>query len=204
MPFVGAANVARCAIEGMVDGQLVVNTLWFQHGAGAIDIFSITDLANTLKLDWRDNIVPLLTEGYDLVQVVCRDYTSQFGVAASNAAAGITGGITGESAPNNSACAISFQTGHSGRGLRGRNFIGPIPNSKVVGNDVDATWVGDLLAGYAAISADLLTIGWDHVIVNFQSGGIVLAEGQPYHITQYGVSDLIADSMRRRLPGRGA
>jgi len=203
MAFIPAANTARVALLFDLDAQQVVNTLWFVRNV-AWDIFSITDFIIDLVGFVEDNLMPHYSSSLTLVQGTARDYTTEFGVAAS-ASSNVAGGETGECAPNNVSLAIHFGTGQVGRSRRGRNYIPGVPNSLIDTNDADPAWALQLLLNYAGL-ADHISGDWgaQHCVASFQENGVPLATANTWLVTEYLFVDLVADSQRRRLPGRGA
>jgi len=204
MPFAPVANVAEVAVEMMLDGQTCINTFHFLHQSGAISIFDITNLAQAVDNLWDGDIMINLSEQVQQIQVRCRDLTSEFGVASSSSVHQNNGSITGNCAANNVSFAIKRVTGLSGRGNRGRVYVVGIPESKITANTIDSTWAGDLVAAFAGFKDDLTALDWVEVLVHSQVNGVPLNPRTATAVEDYAVANLVADSQRRRLPGRGS
>jgi len=113
--------------------------------------------------------------------------------------------VTGEAAPNNCSMAVSFRTAVSGRSNRGRNYVPVLTNSQVSENLIDSSWAQDVVNAYSELlfGGGALPAGWVWVVVSRFTGGLPRTVGTFNEIFSVLVTDLIVDSMRTRLPGRG-
>lgn len=204
MTFIPVPNCAQVRFEGRLDGQQCINDLYFRHTTGAIAAADLQGLAAALGLWYGGTLVPLLNEAYSSVAVHARDLTAAIGFTADQAMPAV-GGVSGEAAPNNCTMAVSFRTSLSGRSNRGRNYIPCLTNSQVNGNDIDAGFASDVVAAYSALlfGGGGVPAGWVWVIVSRFTLGLPRVTGTFQEVFSVLVTDLVVDSQRRRLPGRG-
>jgi len=150
------------------------------------------------------SLAPLLSEDWSSVRVRAVDLTIATGPISERAAAA-TGGVAGESAPNNVAACVSFRTDQRGRSARGRNYVPGVPNSLLTLNTLDAGFITDLVAAYfELVGAGTLTPGWQWCVVSrvFEGGPRVSPLVIP--ITDVLMVGNSVRSMRSRSVGHGA
>ena len=210
MPFVPVPNTIAIDAIYLLDSQRVENTLYFEKPDGWT-IGEITDFVTALRALIQEELLPLLTAGISLVEILARllDTASSIGFSLPGTP-GNGGGVGGGAAPNNATFTVSFKTGLTGRSFRGRNYVPGIPDDARVGNIIDA----DFITGLKVFYGDVRALASEHeavwVVVSRFSG--VDSDGKPIPRTT-GVTtpilsvttfDNVIDSQRRRLPGRGA
>lgn len=210
MAFIPVPNVAEVRLEGVVDGQLTINTSYWEVSGGGITGVNLAALLTAVGGWGQSQLAPLLSDDWALVRTVGTDLT----VANSfqqELATPATGGVSGEANPNNVAAVVKFGTGHTGRSFRGRNFVPAIPGSVVTLNTLDPTFISDLLNAYGALEgAGTFIPGWQWVVVSRFSG--VGLDGKPIPrasgiATPVTSATMVSDkvkSMRSREVGHGA
>lgn len=204
MAFIPVENTAQVRMEGRVDNQQVINDLYFRHTTGAIAAADLLAL-NTAISSWNvGQLMTILNEAYSGVACHARDLTTAIGFTSDVPMSG-TGGVSGEAAPNNCTMAVSFRTSLSGRSNRGRNYVPCLTNSQVTGNNIDTTWAQSVVDAYAQLlfGGGALPAGWVWVVVSRFTGGLPRVAGTFQEVFSVLVTDLVVDSQRRRLPGRG-
>lgn len=140
MAFVPAPNGAVAALRGELNGQAVVNTLWF---SGTVPYTQplCELLAGELADLWRDMLKPIQVPTYTLneVQVYAMEAaTSPTGTVT----VGESGGGSGEAAANQAALVVTFRTGGRGRWSRGRNYLTGFSEAHLSNNAWTATPIG--------------------------------------------------------------
>jgi len=205
MPFIPVENTVHTRIEGRVDGQQTINDLYFRHTTGAIAQSDLQTLADAIAAWMTDIYAPLINVAWSGVQVACRDLTTENGFSSFSALTAVVGGVSGEAAPNNCSMAVSFRTAFSGRNFRGRNYVPVLTNADVTGNNIDSAFAANIVATYELLMAggSDLPAGWTWVVVSKVLNGVPRVAGVFNEIFSVLVTDLVVDSMRRRLPGRG-
>jgi hypothetical protein len=212
MPFVPVANTVMVEMRMLLDNQHIENTLYFLNPAGP-DITNMNLLASEMVGWWTTQCAPLLPITCSLQEVVVTDLTSASSFQVVNApAGGVPGSFAAAAMPNNVSLAISFRTATRGRSHRGRNYIPALVESVVVENTVDGSHVANWETAYNQILIDpgIIASGYVWGVVTRFSGTdangnpIPRAAGAISAVTAASIVDPIVDSMRRRLPGRGA
>jgi len=205
MAFIPVPDCVHIKIEGRVDNQTTINDLYFRSTIGPRSASDVNGLNNTIAGWYMTNMAPLLNEAWTGVKATARGLSNVVGFTAESSMLGSVGGVTGEAAPNNCSMAVSFRTGLAGRSNHGRNYVPCLTNSQVIGNTIDSDWANDVLGAYGLLifpSVDIPS-GWIWVVVSRFTGGAPRLTGTFQEIISVNVSDLIVDSMRTRLPGRG-
>lgn len=203
MAFQPAPSIALTTIEGSIDNQLTINDLaWF--ASGTITQLTLSTLATAVATWVTDFLAPLLSDDWSATRVRAVDLGSATGFVAS-ANIGATGGVAGESNPNNVAACVSLRTAQRGRSGRGRNFVPGIPGSVVTLNTLDPTFIADLISAYTElIGAGTFVTGWQLVVLSRQFEGAPRAEGIGIPVTEAIMVTNFVRSMRSREVGHGA
>lgn len=205
MPFVPFEDCVAVKIEGRIDSQMTLNTLNFRSSIGPRSAVDVQTL-NVAIASWvEDNLAPQLNVGWTGVRCIAQGLTNANGLQAETSIAHVTGGITGEAMPNNVSMAVSFRTGSAGRSRRGRNFVPALSDSVVDGNNIDIDWATAVVNAYGELlfGAGVLPGGWIWVVLSRFTNGEPRVTGEFHEVFSVVLSDLIVDSMRSRLPGRG-
>jgi hypothetical protein len=203
MPFIPTPNVVQVSLAYDMDGQHLDNTLWFLKRTGSPDIPSMLTLADDINAYWNDTVMPLLSIDLVFRGCIVTDQSSESAPAVNVPTGPTPGGIGTESAPNSVAFVVKFLTAGRGRSSRGRNYVPGIPNNLLVLNTIDGTLANDLVSAYQGILASGFDADWEWSVVSHFTGGAPRAAGLPQAVIGAGYTDLIVDSQRRRLPGRG-
>lgn len=203
MAFIALPNGIRVAMEYRLDGQLIVN-VYHVKAIEPVVSANLTTLA-TVFFDWWDlTMKSNFTDAISLHRVVAKDVTVEDGAIAEIVdGPGVPGLLTSDAVPNNVAAVISLHTAKTGRSFRGRNYYAGLSEGSFTGSAINTGFLGDLLNDAAQLKADIN-----------DSGGLALGVASYYHngaprtegvITEVTVmqADAVADSQRRRLPGRG-
>lgn len=210
MPFIPVPNTALAEIRMLVDSQKVENTLYFLYDLppNAADLNS---LGEALVNWWVTNMAPLTPETTILREVVCTDISSESGPQVTNTpAADGFGTMATETLPSNCSFTISLRTALRGRSFRGRNYVVGLGISQVVGNNLVSGYADAFVDAYTLLIgiAEALSSTW--VVASRFSGvdpdtkkPIPRIAGVTTPITTVLYVDLVIDSQRRRLPGRG-
>lgn len=140
VPLTASFRVIGHAFTGAVE---IVNTFYVEKVTGTWDSSALTDIAEAIGNQWRDELVPLLATTYIFDRVDARDESEEFGneiTAEYNA----TGG--GSAVPlSASACMLCNMTGEAGAApRRGRLFISPFGEGDIAGDLWDATLAGNV------------------------------------------------------------
>jgi len=205
MPFIPVPDCVHIKIEGRIDNCQTINNLYFRSSIGPRSAADILELAESIGTWVASTLAPLLNENWSGVRVLARGLTNALGLTAEVSISTVTGLVTGEALPNNVSMAVKFATGHAGRSSHGRNYVPALSDTIVDGNDIDGGWATSIVEAYANLifPGPVLPDGWIWVVVSRYTNNEPRAEGIFQEIFSVSVTDLIVDSMRSRLPGRG-
>lgn len=205
MPFQPVPNAALVVVEGEVDGQQTQTTF----GAGLVSPAAVTQAALQTLVDaiharWVDFYLPQIPAAWTLMKVSGRVLDVEDGVLAEwSDPESIAGELAGAILPNNVSLALAFLTGLGGRTNRGRNYWPIFLESEVVTSLVDVTKAAVIKGIYdAMIGPNAIATGWVWSVISrkqYTPGGP--GRAVPIVATKY--NNLVVDSQRRRLPGRG-
>lgn len=203
MPFIPVPNTIRAELRFSIDNQQIMNTLWFEKGS-AWSASDIEAVATQLVAWWDGAMAPLLTVGVTLREVYARDMSEEPSIEATSAAA-LTGDVAETYMPNNVALCTSFRTGLTGRSFRGRNYISGMSRAQVTSNVFSGPWAASVTVAYEGLNASIGSVvpGAFHVVASLASEGEPRTTGVTTPVLSYLNTDLVVDSQRRRLPGRG-
>jgi len=204
MAFVGNETVAMCAVNFIMDGQNVQNTLYFQS-AVEIDATNILQLASDLSGYWQNNQLARQSSAVLMTVVEAKQMLEMDPFVGTWLPVGTTtGALSPVMIPNNGSFAVSFRTSTGGRSGRGRNFWLGIPEDQTTQSRLNAGYITNILSEYnGMVGADAVSSGWTWCVYSRFSGGIPRVFGAAYEIIAAVAVDDIVDSQRRRLPGRG-
>lgn len=194
----------------LLDNQQVENTLYIQNDS-AWDTSSLTGLASNMRDWWAADYSDLVSNQCTLNEVVVTDLTTESSGQSVIAGGGINGIQTAARVANNVTATVSFRTGARGRSFRGRNYIAGLTTFAFDdANHLTEDFVADMIAQYGNIITAILPAGQTWVVFSRFSGidptthrPIPRVAGVATAVTTVTVVDNIADSQRRRLPGRG-
>lgn len=206
MAFVPVPNTAQANIRYLQGGQQIQNSIYFQLGTPWTPLL-LSSLAGNVRAEWITHVMPTLSAGVSLVDVHTVDISDDTGPVGDATGAVVPGGVTDTNPlPNHVTFAIKFTTSARGPGARGRIYLPGPSDAGVTGNTLTIGYAEDLRDGVAAACGAIETgvgAGCIHVVPHRFEGGVPLSVGLARGVTGYGFTDLVVDSQRRRLPGRG-
>lgn len=203
MAFVPFPNTALFEVLYLSDGQRVENTLYFDLEGGWTS-GDLESMCAALLDYWTANMIPLQSNQVTLLGVEGTALDSSEGAfGAVYAPTPVVGGHTADVEPNNVTFAITFFTGFQGRSRRGRNFWIGIPVDNVSLSEVGSSYIADVLEAYTGIVTGIPSATGDWVVASRFTDGAARVVGLTTPVAGVRVADLVVDSQRRRLPGRG-
>lgn len=204
--FQPAPDCVTVTIEGSVDGQLTINDLSFRSQIGPRTAPDVLALTTAIGAWYVSEVIPWLNHNYTARVAKGRGLSSANPFVALSSLGNEPGAETGDQLPNNCSMAVHFGTGSAGRSYQGRNYVPVLDRDDVVGNFIDAAWANNIVTAYQSLlfPGDIVPDGWIWVIISRVQGGVRPAEALFHEVSSVSVVDLVVDSMRRRLPGRGA
>lgn len=204
MPFVPVPNTAAAELVYAQQGQVAENTLYFRNDGGWTPELLVT-LASSLIDWWTAFMATNVSNQTELIKVTARDLTASDGATAEVApSTPLLGTQTGDPLPANCAYCVTFITGVAGRSFRGRNYVTGLVDAQANASIIQPAARTAIINAYqelqAAVEGDIPGAVW--AVVSRFAEGAARSEGLATTITGV-VGDIIMDSQRRRLPGRG-
>ena len=203
MAFIPAPNTAMVEILYTQDNQMLENTLYFEGVAPWTEL-TLTQLATAINGWWVDEMQALTSNTVTLRGTKATSLESETAPSVEVPPAVTTTGSSAEQPlPNNVTIAIKFGSASRGRSGRGRNYIVGLTENVVAGNQLDAAVADLYLAAYGALSDITVPNDAQQVIVSRFTDNAPRVTALTSPVTSRTFADLIVDSQRRRLPGRG-
>lgn len=201
-PFIPFADTCKVQMIFSQYGQRLQNGYYFHNTAGSFGVAEMGLLAAYMKNWWDTNLKSLVTQDCSLVQIDCKDMTSQ-NAPGINYTTGlpIVGTAATEGNPTNVTVAIKLTTGLSGRSYRGRIFHIGLPQTTVTADAVDNNVLTALHSAYSILQSAPLT-DWELVVASQYTNGAWRTSGVVTPVEAI-AGDGYLDSQRRRLIGRG-
>jgi len=188
------------------DGQVCVNVFWCTKSSPVA--VTSTDLDNALAAmrTWWSNYRSNVTTSTILTGLLATDWSVEDGIQSTDLAPPTPGGLLGgANVANNVTMALSFVTGRRGRSRRGRAYLVGLGAADFASaNVLNVSAASDIANAYQAYKTALNGYNLVPVVASFETAGAARTVGQATAITKVGFTDGFVDSMRRRLPGRGA
>lgn len=201
MSFIPTPNAVRVALQGKVNSNDQVITLWFL-GVAPAGISDLTDLAGDLETWATSNFLTLLSNGYTLdnIYLAAQDSSTAPALVHTGALPAI-GAVNSPVIEPQTAPVVKFRTAARGRSGRGRNYVPGCPlNALSSPGVVGTTFKNALLGAYADIPAAVSAHGYTHVVVQHMHDKAPLLVGVPRTVIDYEmVSDSVGTQRRRRI-----
>lgn len=205
MAFIPLPNGIRVGVEYTLSGETVVNVYHVTRTAPVVTA-NLTALAE-IFLEWWDEDDTVgakdsFSNDLALFRVVATDVSELGGEQVINVpVTPIPGASSTDSAPNNVAWCVGLRTGLVGRSYMGRNYYCGFSDVAWAGNILDAGIAAAHLDHLSNLQVSLAAEGFTWVVASYQNLGLPRTTAVGSEITSF-QADTIADSQRRRLPGR--
>lgn len=199
-----ALHVACIQILGSLDGQEVMNDLYYQYAAQPTHA-DLVELTASIADVVVENAFAALPTSWVGRYVFGFDMTVPDGAnAVDDSILGTVGTLTGTPLPNNVSFAVARKNGLRGRSGNGRIFWMGLATSIMADENFVTSDYATTLIGVME-TFDLAASGLDAtpVILSFQNDGVHSDEATIYPIASWSAQSLCVCSRRRRLPGRG-
>lgn len=202
MPFIPTEAAARVELLQSLDNQNIENVLYFDRDQD-YTLAQISSLGNSIIDWWIEEMAPNLSANLSLVGVKVTALHDQTGPQLVMTDGLPTPGLVNANpVPNNSAYCISFRTGFLGRAFRGRNYVPGIAETDVDMSRISGTRSTALVNAYQALLGGFID-GSRWIVVTSTVNGVAQNPKLRSPVLSVQAVDLIMDSQRRRLPGRG-
>jgi hypothetical protein len=184
-------------------GQVMENVFHVYRAAG----WAGQDLGALCQIfsDWQSqHLRTVQVIGTILNQVVARELSTSTGARATvPVSAGNGGTIVNGNEPGNVTFAIKWNTSTGGRNANGRTFFIGMPEAWVADSIVDENAANLILQKFQTLLTLVNVNGQRLVVLSRWLNKVKRTNAVVFGILSATYTDRVADSMRRRLPGRG-
>jgi len=195
MPAPVFPTAYQVEVRGHLFGQEVEN-VWHVLGDDPFDAGVASGVAGIFQTAYAAIMDPL-SQDYTVNEIFVHNLagtaSGEFTLAVIPAQAG---GQPVGSEPGNVAFCVSLRTALAGRRFRGRKYFAGIPTGSVVANLLDVDIANEIVTQVAILMANLAANSTPMCV--FSPTGLTLTT-----VTAITYVDLVVDSQRRRLTGRG-
>lgn len=201
--FIPAPDCIKVELRCLFDDQQVENVFYVRSAASptADDVQLAADVTQAW---WHTNARPVLPNSISLIGVLATNVAIEGGFQYFETGyAGETGEQTGSRLPNNVAFCLNLNTALAGRSGRGKWFWYGLLDADVTGNRIATDTAAALKNMLDQLKSDLLADSLTPVVVSYCHNNAWRTVAGVNDVVSYGYHDLIVDSQRRRLPGRG-
>jgi hypothetical protein len=207
MPLPGTAHTVKVAVKWFTAGQNMVNTFYVRDATDAI-FADLAGFGDSVNMAVAADLLPEMYAFLTLLGCDVEDIRVVPFVGFTASAAPGTGGALSAThqLPTNCTFSIKKITGGGGRSGRGRWYWVGMDSADTLTSDIILAaranaMITALVAFQTAIEA--ISTGLEMGIVSYYHAKVLRVAGLFEQITNWGYADLVLDSQRRRLPGRG-
>lgn len=204
MVFIPTPNAVTASMRYLWDGQQVENTLSFYDPSGWSE--PTMEILGNILINWRTTwLRPLQSNALSMIECYVVDQSADDApaITVSVPTGDQPGTAINAALPNNVTWAIQFRTAFRGRSGRGRNYALGLTEGQVAGNQISPALAAEYIEAYQELAADLEGGDYKHVIISKYDNKTPRVTGLNRLVTAYSYANLVIDSQRRRLPGRG-
>ena len=205
MAFIPLPLGLRVAMEYTLDGQLVVN-VYHVKASSPISTIYMEAILEAFQQWWEEDMALNFTSSIGLERIVVKDVSVEDGSQVEEEFATPLFGTVGSVAavPNNVAICIGLKTAQTGRSFRGRNYYAGLLETDFALSLLSGGRVATLFDSALALPGRLNDLAEAELaIASYVHNGAPRTTGVLTPVTSMTINS-IADSQRRRLPGRGA
>ena len=202
MPFIPIPNTVRCELRFTQDSQQVANIfhVWKDEPLTVGDLNTI----GAVFVNWWSGMSSFIGDTVTFREIDMRDQSSVGAIGILyNTGLPITGTAVGAVLPNHVTAAIKWGTGLTGRSYRGRTYHIGLTEGQVTDNELTSLIITDLLLVYNELISDMTTAGYSLVVASRYANNAPRTTGIVTPILTAAFADVVVDSQRKRLPGRG-
>jgi len=200
MAFQPVPKGAVASIQYTCNGNPMANVLNFEKTGASYNQSDIDNLALAVAAWALGEYFPLLNVATTGLQVVVRGLAAINDYAATEDLTSGAGTGSGNPVSNQVAYVVKFLSGLTGRSARGRFYTGGFGVSALDTNErfVTTTFRDFIVGAMEELPDAVGAAGWTHCILSRYTGGVKRASGVLFPVTNYTVTDLKTDTVRRR------
>lgn len=198
-------STSRVVLNWLWDGQRCANVLHFTNPSGP-EAPDAPVVGNAIRNAFNGNLASHVPTNLTLTSILVTQLPAGSGPTVEfTGFLPVSGSSASPSMPNHVSVASKFNTGLRGRSYRGRAFNVGLTEATVTGNNIEAVHRDRLNAFWTALLSIAGGIGgatYKLAVVSYYANKTLRATPVVTAVTNVS-TDLIVDSQRRRLPGRG-
>jgi hypothetical protein len=204
-PFIPAPNCASIELIYAIPQAVAENIIHVQKGSpySAGDLAALRTLIdNWDNTSWKTtrhaaaSLSRIRTKALDSVGSAIEDYALPVPRVGTSGAASL---------PNNVTACIKLATGKTGRSFRGRLYVVGVGVSNLItgSQSLTGTYAAAVLNSLTTLKTNLLAAGHTLGVLSYRANGAWRSTALFTPATGWVWADVICDSRRNRLPGRG-
>lgn len=203
MPFVPIPATLQANIRFLLAGQQCEICLHFSYADSDFET-AVDNVGDAIATEWWPVARAFLSNQLVSNGIYFVDQSSASGPVSLRAPFATPQGASSIfAAPGNVAFTITHRTANRGRSYRGRSYMLGIPADQI-GAGLLSTGARDAyVSAFNTLRLEAASDGNPFVIASRYANGSPRTTGVATPVTQCEAVDLVVDSQRRRLPGRG-
>lgn len=208
MTFIPVSQTAEVVMNyrNEIDLNVMKNIIHVRHTETQWDAANLQLLTDAMATWWATDLRIAASQDVEMFSVYARSiHAASAEYAETVPDPPLDGNIATSCLPGNVAWAVKLLTGLTGRSYRGRSFFIGLAESSVSGNYIGQTTADAIVDAWVELKDVILpNLSAELVVVSRYTGGEPRVAGVATPVTTISYTDLVVDSQRRRLPGRGA
>lgn len=199
MAFIPAADTMRVVFQYVINSTPYSNVIHMKHAVGPNTVPSMNAAGAALETWWTTFMQPSMSNESTLSTITMTDISqpNSFQVIRS---VSLPGALVGATLPMNVAFVIKLSGAFIGRTNRGRQYIAPLREVDVVGNDLDTLRAGEFVFAYERFFVANAVPDYDLAIVSYQQNNVPRIAAQVRLVTDVSAVTLQVGTRRKRLP----
>jgi len=204
MAFIPTLNTVKVCLRYSTNGEVACNIYNVDVGAEPT-VAIMTTVAQVFKLWFDTHLAPITHSGTSLQAIEVTDISSESddGIIYTTGLPS-PGTSSGDPLPNNVTVATKLLSGLTGRSRRGRKFFVGMSDNNITADrqHISGAMQTALQTAFTELLDAITAESWTWVVTSLVSGGVPRVAGLNTAIIAV-ATNLVLDSMRRRLPERG-
>lgn len=205
MPTPRSPGVIKCELRYLSRGEKIEN-VFYVHTILTIDESVLDTLATAILTNATGPITNHLPNTASVQELVLTDITTTSSMRKVYTTGLPTTGSQSAGIANALSFAIHKSSTGRGRSNSGRVYIPAIPDTKLNGNDINATWANEWVAVWNDLKDDINALGsgdYLYGLLSTMRDGVFQDPAIFVAVSNHSYTDLHLDTQRRRGAGRG-
>jgi hypothetical protein len=203
-PFVPLPNTMEANLRFLLGGQKIENVFHFSYDGASFGV-AASEVSAMIQNEFWHLLRNHLSGSVAFKEIYLVDMNSADGGTYTAPIIIDPLGAGGDTVlPNNVAFCVSLRTEKRGRSFAGRSYVSGLTPTQVDGNYLHASTANAIIAAYENLRAVAATSTLPLVVASRKHAGVYRTLGVVTPVSAVVYKDLVLDSQRRRLPGRGS